>query len=219
MAKSTAQQDSAAFTAALSKYNINLSEDLIPKLADYCHELWSWNQRLNLTRHTDFDTFVARDLVDTLQLSRHIPNGASVLDVGSGGGVPGLVLTIIRPDLRLALAESVGKKARALQAMTTSLKLPVPVHGLRAEDVLKTHSFDLLTVRAVASLRKLLFWLQRPASAFQSMLLVKGPKWKAERDEAMEAGLMESVNLQVVDEYRVPGHDNDSVILSVSFDS
>ena len=62
-----------------------------------------------------------------------------------------------------------------------------------------------------------MFWFQRTGAAFDRMLLIKGPRWKSEREEAIEAGLLEGVEIEVIDQYRVPGHDNDSVILSVSF--
>ncbi len=57
-------------------------------LRDYCELLWQWNQRMNLTRHTDYDRFVSRDLVDTLELADLIDTGVEVLDFGTGGGVP-----------------------------------------------------------------------------------------------------------------------------------
>ena len=83
-------------------------------LEQYCQLLWSRNRHLNLTRHTDYEKFVSRDLLDTMELSSLIPPSMEVLDVGSGGGVPGIVLSIIRPDLEITLAESVTKKAEAL---------------------------------------------------------------------------------------------------------
>ena len=87
------------------------------KLQEYVQRLWAWNEKLNLTRHTDYEKFVARDLRDTLELSKLLHPEEEVLDVGTGGGVPGVVLAIIRPDLRVTLCESVGKKAQAVQEM------------------------------------------------------------------------------------------------------
>ena len=204
-------------SAAIAQHELSVSPEDCERLCRYTELLWDWNNRINLTRHTDVDSFVSRDLVDTLQLSAHIADGQSVLDVGSGGGVPGIPLAIIRPDLTVALAESTGKKANVLTSIVQKTGLNVTVYSARAEDVLKQQQFDVLTARAVAPIRKLLFWLQRRSSAFGRLLMIKGPRWIAERDEAKAEGLLENVSLEVIHEYRTPGHDSNSVILSVTY--
>ena len=202
---------------SLHRHNVELDDDHAKVLCEYCDILWEWNAQLNLTRHTDFEQFVTRDLIDSLRLAGHIPADQSVLDVGSGGGVPGIVLAVTRPDLNVSMAESVGKKAKARKDICRKLKLSIPVHAARAEDVLKKQKYDVLTLRAVAPLRKILFWFQRHTTAFGSLLLIKGPRWVTERDEADKEGLLAGVDLSVIDEYQTPGHDNNSVILSVRY--
>lgn len=205
----------AELTAEIQKHNLPIDEAFVPQLCDYCRVLWKWNAKINLTRHTTVDAFAGRDLLDTTRLMNHLPEHCSILDVGSGGGVPGIPLAILRPDLTVALAESVGKKAKSLKAIVKSLDLPIEVVARRAEDALKIQPYDFLTVRAVAGLRKLLFWFQQQSGQFEKMLLIKGPNWPNERDEAAEEGLMEGVHLEVLDQYRPPGHDSDSVVLSL----
>lgn len=117
----------------------------------------------------------------------------------------------------MSLAESVGKKARVLKDIAKRLKLSVDVHADRAEKILKKRSFDILTIRAVAATRKLLFWFQTCPNSFGKILMIKGPRWEAERDEAMAEGLLDNATLTKIDEYATPGHDNNSVILSVEF--
>ena len=103
-----------------------------------------------------YDQFVARDVVDSLALAELLDLRTRVLDVGTGGGVPGIVLRIVRPDLKISLCESVGKKARAVQAMVDELELSVRVHHVRVEELLQYKTFDSLVVRAVARLSRLL---------------------------------------------------------------
>ena len=203
--------------SALNLHKVTVDDSCIPALVDYCKLLWDWNSRINLTRHTDMDSFVCRDLIDTLQLAKHIQVGNSVLDVGSGGGVPGIPLAILRKDLTVSLAESVSKKAKVLASIVNDLELPITVHDDRAEKVLKTARFDTLTLRAVAPLRKILFWFQLNPKAFGRLLLIKGPRWIAERDEAKILGLTDNVEISVIDEYPTPRHDSNSVILSIIF--
>ena len=84
-------------------HDLELPEDQRTKVKHYCQVLWELNKTLNLTRHTTYDKFVTRDLYDTIQLAKLIPEDKEVLDVGSGGGVPGVLLAIIRPDLKVCL--------------------------------------------------------------------------------------------------------------------
>ena len=105
-------EGSQTLAEAIEKFGIQekygeISAEQVQLLADYCGMLWEWNERLNLTRHTSWDKFVSRDLVDTLELSQLLEPEETVLDVGTGGGVPGIPLAILRPDLTLALAGQV----------------------------------------------------------------------------------------------------------------
>src|SRR5271154_3262710 len=115
-------------TAALARHGIELTDEQIAQLDNYCTRLWDWNSKLNLTRHTDYEKFVARDVVDSQWLERFLESGESVLDVGTGGGVPGVVLAILRPDLDVALCDSVAKKARAVAGIIDEMGLKIPVH-------------------------------------------------------------------------------------------
>lgn len=203
--------------SALDRYRLNVPEESHIQLCRYCELLWDWNTKINLTRHVDMDAFVARDLVDTMKISAHIDAGAKVLDVGSGGGVPGIPLAIMRPNLNMSLAESVGKKARVLESIVRRLGLKTTVHAKRGEAVLAKQKYDVVTVRAVASLRKLLFWFQKVPHSFEQMLLIKGPRWTEEQDEATQEGLMQNVSLKKIASYKSPGHDGESVVLSLKF--
>lgn len=201
--------------SVLNRYDLNLPEFTVGKLEEYCHLLWHWNTRMNLTRHTSFDAFVTRDLKDTLQLSGHLPQGIRVLDVGSGGGVPGIPLAILRPDLKVSLAESIAKKSAALQSMVQTMQVKAAVQADRAENVLKRHRFDAVTARAVAPLSKLLTWFQPSWKSMNQLYLIKGQRWTQEKAEAEEAGLLTGLQLTAIDSWSAPGRDSDSVLLKI----
>jgi len=202
--------------AAMARHQIELPPEQVAMLERYCVLLWDWNTKLNLTRHTDYEKFVARDLVDSLAFAQFLAAGEKVLDVGSGGGVPGVVLAIVRGDLQISLSESVGKKARVLADIVAQLGLPTPVLHARAEDVLgQQERFDTLLVRAVARLKKLLEWFKPHWGAFDRLLLLKGPSWVEERGEARHYGLMHDLTLRKLASYPLPGTESESVLLQI----
>jgi 16S rRNA (guanine527-N7)-methyltransferase len=208
-----APDDSLA--AALARHQIKLPPAQIELLDKYCRMLWDWNTKLNLTRHTDYEKFVSRDLVDSLQLAAHLRKEDEVLDVGTGGGVPGLVLAIVRPDLQVSLCDSVGKKARAVESMVKELGLEVPVFPFRAEELLEDNRYDALVIRAVGPLWKLLAGFKPHWHSFRRMLVIKGPKWPEELTEARRRGLMHNLQIKTAAEYPLPGAAGKSVVLKI----
>jgi 16S rRNA (guanine527-N7)-methyltransferase len=177
--------------------------------------LWSWNEKINLTRHTTLEKFVSRDVIDSWELTKLLEPGDRVLDVGTGGGVPGVVMAILRPDLKISLCESTIKKARAVEAMIAELGLATPVYACRAEEVLEMSTFDTLVARAVAGLPKVLTWLRPHWDAVDQLLLIKGPSWTEERAEARHAGLLRGLELRKAATYLTPRTNAESVILKI----
>lgn len=203
------------FAAALEQAGYVLDEPVAERLQQYAELLWQWNQQLNLTRHTDWAKFVTRDLRDVLELAPLIEPEEQVLDLGSGGGVPGIPLAILRPDIEVSLAESVGKRAAVLNEMVQDLNLPIAVYGARGEDLLEDFRFDAIVVRAVGSLRKLCTWVAPHWDSIGRLLVIKGPKWVEERGEARHYGAVEGLHLRKVAAYPLGDGENEGVILQI----
>jgi len=199
----------------LTDRKTELDDEQIALLDRYREALWRWNEQLNLTRHTTLEKFVSRDVADSLELAKLLEPGERVLDIGTGGGVPGLILAICRPDLRVSVCESTQKKAKVVQAIVEELQLPVQVFACRAEEVLELKTFGTLVARAVAVLSKILYWVQPHWDAFDRLLLIKGPRWVEERGEARHRGLLSRLELRKVATYPTLGNDAESVVLSV----
>jgi 16S rRNA (guanine527-N7)-methyltransferase len=213
-AESAAASDET-LPSALAKHDISLPPEQVALLETYARRLWRLNSQLNLTRHTTFDKFVSRDLVDSLQLANVLEGGERVLDVGSGGGVPGVVLAIVRPDLQVSLAESVAKRARALRQIVEGLGPEITVYHCRAEEVVAARNFESLVARAVAPLAKLLRWFAPHWEAFDRLLVIKGPSWVEERREARQRNLLARVQLRKRVEWPLPGTNAQSVLLEM----
>ncbi len=192
---------------ALALHQFEMTKATRHKLRRWCELLWEANQRMNLTRHTDWSTFVGRDLTDVLELSKLLDEGLQVLDIGSGGGVPGLVLAIVRPDLDISVCDSVGKKAEVLKSFCETLQLPVTVFHERAESVLKQYAFDCCVARAVGPMWKMLTWLDGRWADARVLYTFKGPRWREELTEAKERGLTKRLVATPVARY--PLHSTD----------
>ncbi len=150
---------------------------------------------------------MTRDLIDVLELSKLLDEGLDVLDIGSGGGVPGLVLAILRPDLQVSVCESVGKKARLLRSFADTLNLPVSVFHDRAEKVLDDLGFDCCTARAVGPLWKLFSWLDGRWASVRKLYAFKGPRWRDELADAKQRGLTRRLLVKTMARY--PLHSTD----------
>lgn len=130
----------------------------------YFKELADWNQRINLTSVVEYAEVQIKHFLDSLTVALAVPRGLdnleSVIDVGTGAGFPGLPLKLAFPALRLALVESVGKKADFLRHLVATLELSgVDVHTGRAERLAHQpelrESFDLVVTRALARINVL----------------------------------------------------------------
>lgn len=184
------------FESALADHGIEMDTVIAESIQAYVLAMWTLNQSLNLTRHTTWDLFVSRDLRDCLHLAPILETGEEVLDLGSGNGVPGIVLSILRPDIDVSLAESVGKRAAALNDIITGLELPVAVYGARGEDLLDDFRFSSIVSRAVAPISKFCKWFDGHWPSVGRLLLIKGPRWVEERGEARHLGLMANLELR-----------------------
>lgn len=211
---------SRAIAAECDRLGLGIPPDPVQGLAAYAASLWLWNERLNLTRHTDVEKFVSRDVADAAAIALQLARGEHVLDVGTGGGVPGALLAILRPDLRVELCDSVAKKARAVREIVRETGLSLPVHEAAGQAVVKAAAargerFDTLVVRAVAPLVKLLSWFEPIAGDFGRLLVVKGPRWEEEKGEARHKGFAKKVMVRRIAAWPIRGSDNESVLLEI----
>jgi 16S rRNA (guanine527-N7)-methyltransferase len=144
-----------------AKWGVRLSSDQLALFEHYYRAILEWNQRLNLTRITEYQAVQVRHFLDSLSLvavfEGDVPSGSRLVDVGAGAGLPGLPLKIALLDLRLTLVESTEKKAAFLRHVVDRLGLSeVEVVAARAEDAARLPSlreaFDVATARALAEL-------------------------------------------------------------------
>ena len=137
-----------------------LSALQLKQFTEYYNLLLDWNSRVNLTRITDPEEAAQKHFADSVAASSLIPEGARVVDVGTGAGFPGVPLKIVRPDIDLVLVDSLGKRIRFLEELTRALGIEAEAVHARAEDAARRpalrESFDIALSRAVAPMNVLL---------------------------------------------------------------
>ncbi len=120
----------------------------VPALSAWLDALAEWNAKIDLTAAKDARALAWLMLADAMVLSPHVANGARVVDVGTGAGAPGLALAILRPDLRITLAEPLGKRAAFLRTVIgTIARTDVALLPKRGE-ALEKAAFDVAISRA-----------------------------------------------------------------------
>lgn len=142
--------------SAPSLFAQNVSRETLSRLENYVALLLQWNAKINLIdRKTEADIW-QRHIADSIQLIEHIPASvATVIDYGSGAGLPGLVIAMARPDLSVTCVERDQRKAIFLQEAARQLKLENAT--IRNADVATIDGqFDMVTARAFTSLTELL---------------------------------------------------------------
>lgn len=129
-----------------------------------------------------------RHILNSAVLTEAIPHGASVCDIGSGAGLPGLVVAIARPDVRMTLVEPLLRRTTFLDDVVAELGLShVTVVRARAEDLHGTQTFDVVTSRAVAPLERLLGWSMPLVAPTGALVAMKGQSIHGEIEAASEA--------------------------------
>ena len=123
-----------------------------------------WNEKINLVSRQDMDNLTERHILHSLAIAkiiRFLP-GSAILDLGTGGGFPGIPLAIMFPDVQFLLVDSTGKKIAVVQDIIEQLGLKnATSRHTRAEGLSMKNAFDFVVSRAVAPLDKLLFWSQK----------------------------------------------------------
>lgn len=180
-----------AFGARLDAIGASVSATTIARLGDYLGRMLAMNEHVNLTAIKDAEGAWERHVLDALTLLpllADVPSGARLVDIGSGGGIPGLPLAIARPDLQVTLVEATKKKASFLSAVSAAMELTnVTVRAERAEELDRGElrgAFDVVTARAVArliTLAPLTLPFARPGGL---VLLIKGQRAEEELAQA-----------------------------------
>lgn len=144
----------------ITKYFKSLTNNQLEQFEALKPIFEDWNSKINLISRKDMDHFYERHVLHSLAIAQYIkfPAKSQILDVGTGGGFPGIPLAIMFPDCEFLLVDSIGKKIMVVNQISEHLKLTnVKAIQMRAEDVIG--QFDFIVSRAVTKLPELLSWV------------------------------------------------------------
>jgi 16S rRNA (guanine527-N7)-methyltransferase len=201
----------AELRAGLAALGLELAGPQVRQLLDYQALLAKWNKVYNLTAVRDPAQMLTHHLLDSLAalppLARQAPQARTLLDVGSGGGLPGVVVAICRPDLRVDCVDTVAKKAAFIQQAAAQLGL-ANLRGIHARVETLDDPYDIVCSRAFASLADFAAWSSGALAEEGAWMAMKG------RDPADEiAALPADVEVFHVEQLLVPGLDEQRCII------
>ena len=149
-----------------------------------------WNEKINVVSRKDIDSLYEKHVLHSLAIAAvaELPDGYQVVDLGTGGGFPGIPLAIFFPEVKFHLVDSIGKKLKVVEAVAEGLGLQnVTIQHTRVEDI-KNRKFDLVVSRAVAPLKDLWRWskplVKKAAGGPTGLICLKGGDLAAEISES-----------------------------------
>lgn len=213
-APESAEARGARLLDATARLGLAIADSEVSRLLGYLDLLQRWNATYNLTAVRDPYRMLTQHLVDCLALvaplRRHQGPAATarLLDVGSGGGLPGVVIAIVNPDNDVTCVDAVGKKAAFVQQVATSLRLK-NLHSQHTRvEQMNAAAFDVITSRAFASLADFVALTRRHLAADGVWLAMKGKDPVDER-----AALPTDIDVFHVEQLSVPGLDADRCLV------
>lgn len=198
--------------AGLDRLGLTMNADVQQRLVDYLALLQRWNRTYNLTALRDPGAMLTQHLMDCLAilpaLRQRLPSGSlKWLDVGSGGGLPGVVLAIVEPSWSVACVDTVGKKAAFIRQVASELALP-NLQGVHARVESLSGRYDVVISRAFASLP---LFVELTAHLVADKGCWAAMKGKVPDDEIQ--ALPASVEVFHVEHLQVPGLDAERCIV------
>ena len=178
------------------KYFPNLTEDQRAKF-DALESLYrDWNSKINVISRKDMDSFYLHHVLHSLAISKMISfsDGATVLDVGTGGGFPGIPLAILFPNVEFTLCDSIGKKIKVVEGVVTSLGLK-NVKWVNARVETLPQKFDYIVSRAVTDLSNFIPWVKN--SYKNGIIYLKGGDLKEEIEGCCRAKMVEKDKIMI----------------------
>lgn len=201
------------------EYGLEVSPAQAESFQQYMELLVEWNEKMNLTAITEPKEVAIKHFLDSILLLKYmeIPQGAKLIDVGTGAGFPGLPLKIMRPDIELTLLDGLNKRLIFLQDVLNKLKISAELVHARAEEAGRQKKYrtvyNFATARAVAPLNLLSEYCLPFLKTGGIFAAMKGPQITEELNSAQNAIKLLGCSVKGTEEFALPGGDGRSLVL------
>lgn len=177
---------------------LNIETDISKQLMDFVYLLEKWNKTYNITAIRDLEQMVILHVIDSASVYRYL-SGNSIIDVGTGGGIPGIIFAIINPTLKVTLLDSNQKKTRFLRYAQRDLNIKnITIVCDRVEEFKPQTAFDVVISRAFTEVGKFLSLSGHLCKPDGKLLAMKGPRIESEKNVAQIGfKLIEDIDIQV----------------------
>lgn len=194
------------------------NDEILEKLKTYYQYLVEYNENVNLTAITDKDEVYNKHFLDSLASIKYIPQNATVCDIGTGAGFPGMVLKIFRDDIKLILVDSLQKRVVFLNNLANILHLNnIEVIHARAEDIMfknkYLNSIDIVVARAVANMNTLVEYCLPFVNIGGKFIAYKSSNIDKELDDSKNAIKLLGGKIGITDKYDIIGNFERNLII------
>lgn len=196
------------FSQTLKLSGFELDSHKVEQLSIYLDEMLRWNKKVNLTSITDYAEAIEKHIVDSLYLLKYVSGGQSVVDMGSGAGLPGIPISICLSNARVTSVDSVGKKVNFQKHIKRLLHLDnftaLEARVEKLSEIISEQKPDIVTARAFTSVGKLVEYASPLLNTGGILLAMKGSEGELEIEK--NALLVEKYgfNCSHIDSYKLP---------------
>ena len=201
-----------------NKNNIKVNDEEVENLYKYMIGIIEWNDKVNVTAITEERLFIVKHFIDSLLINHYLQGKEKIIDIGTGGGFPGIPLKILNQDKKFTLIDSVNKKLNVIRDLSEKIGLDnLEIIHIRAEDFASKKEYremyDVATTRAVSNLSTILEYMLPFVKVGGIAVCMKGPNYKEELEEAKKAIEILGGKFEQIETFNLEGEMERNVLI------
>ena len=206
------------FLEEANKNNINVNDKELESLYQYMVGIIEWNEKVNVTAITEEKLFIVKHFIDSLLINHYLQGKERIIDIGTGGGFPGIPLKILNTEKKFTLIDSVNKKLNVIRDLSEKIGLKnLEVIHTRAEDLASKkeyrETYDVATTRAVSNLSTILEYMLPFVKVGGIAVCMKGPNYKEELEDAKKAIEVLGGKFELIETFNLEGEMERNILV------
>ena len=199
-------------------YNLEFNDKQIDNLYNYMIGIIDWNDKVNVTAIVDEKMFIVKHFIDSLTINGYIKGKERIIDIGTGGGFPGIPLKIFNENSKFTLIDSVNKKLNVIRDITSRMEIKnLEVIHARAEDLANKdeyrEKYDVAPTRAVSNLSTILEYMLPFVKVGGMAVCMKGPNYINELNEAKKAIEILGGKFDKIEKFNIDDSERNIIII------